>query len=81
MYTWKYNSETACVAILNKQKCLFSKMKDRKIKQVPFWCWYQWEWGGYREGVKKGKFGGNICLMYENGKMRLIETILRRGEK
>jgi hypothetical protein len=25
------------LAILNKQKCLFSKMKDRKVKTGPVW--------------------------------------------
>jgi hypothetical protein len=29
--------------------------------------------------VKEGKYGGNI--MYENGKMRPVETILRRGDQ
>jgi hypothetical protein len=24
IYTWKYQKETPCVAILNKQECLFS---------------------------------------------------------
>jgi hypothetical protein len=32
--------------ILNKQKCLFSKMESRKVKQVLSGCW-----GGYKERV------------------------------
>jgi hypothetical protein len=34
IHTWKCNNETPCIAILNKQKCLFSKKKDRKVEQV-----------------------------------------------
>jgi hypothetical protein len=36
---------------LNKQKCLFSKTENRKVKQVPSGGWYQWEEGGYKEKV------------------------------
>jgi hypothetical protein len=34
-----------------KQKCLFLKMEDGKIKQVLSWGWYQWEGAGYKEKV------------------------------
>jgi hypothetical protein len=37
------------MAILNKQKFLFSKMKYRNVKQVLSGGWYQWEEGGYKE--------------------------------
>jgi hypothetical protein len=33
---WKYHKETPYIAILNKQKCFFSKMENRKVKQVLF---------------------------------------------
>jgi hypothetical protein len=33
IYIWKYHSETPYIAILNKQKCLFSKM-EKAAKQV-----------------------------------------------
>jgi hypothetical protein len=33
-YTWKCHNETSCIAIFNKQKCLFSKMENKKVKQV-----------------------------------------------
>jgi hypothetical protein len=36
------------MAILNKQKCLFSKM-DKKVKQVLPVGWYQWEGEEYKE--------------------------------
>jgi hypothetical protein len=35
-------------------------MKDRKVKQVLFGGWYQWEGGGYKGRVKEGECGGNI---------------------
>jgi hypothetical protein len=38
--------------MLNKQKCLFSKAKDRKVKQVLPEAWYQWE-GGHRKGRRR----------------------------
>jgi hypothetical protein len=34
------SNETPCVAILNKQKYLFSKTKDKKVKEVLSGCWY-----------------------------------------
>jgi hypothetical protein len=33
---------------------------NRKIKQVLFGGWYQWEWGGYKESVKEAEFSGKI---------------------
>jgi hypothetical protein len=33
IYTWKDHNEILFIDILNKQKCLFSKIEDRKIKQ------------------------------------------------
>jgi hypothetical protein len=33
-YNTYVNNETPCIAILNKQRCLFSKMENRKVKQV-----------------------------------------------
>jgi hypothetical protein len=47
----KCHSETPCVATLNKGKCLFPKMKDRKVKQVPAGGWHQWEEEDIRKGV------------------------------
>jgi hypothetical protein len=38
------------VAILNKQKYLFSKMKDWKVKWVLSRGWYQWEGEDIRKG-------------------------------
>jgi hypothetical protein len=34
IYTWKCHNETSCIANLNKQKCLFSKMENRIAKQI-----------------------------------------------
>jgi hypothetical protein len=80
IYIWNCHNETPCTAILNKQKCLFSKMEDGKVKQVhPICGFIQWEGRGYKDRVQKSEYGGNI--MYENGKMRPVETILRIGEE
>jgi hypothetical protein len=44
----------AYIAILNKQKCLFSTIKGKEVKQVLCGDWYQWDRGGYKEKVKEG---------------------------
>jgi hypothetical protein len=54
--------------MLNKQKCLFSEMEDRKVKQVLSCGQYQWEGGGYKERVKEGEYVENIiysCMKME----------------
>jgi hypothetical protein len=43
--------ETPCRPILNRQKCLFSNMENRKIKQILPGGWYHWEGGGYKKRV------------------------------
>jgi MOSC domain-containing protein YiiM len=58
----------------------FSKMKEKKVKQVLFETWDQWEGEAHKERVKKGKYGENImysCIKMV--KMRPVETILRRS--
>jgi hypothetical protein len=50
LYTWKYHNETPCTAAFNKQKCLFSKTKDRKVKWVLSGGWHQ----GEKEDIEKG---------------------------
>jgi hypothetical protein len=35
----------------------------------------------YKEKVSEGEYGGILCLMYENGKMRPVETIPGMGEE
>jgi RNA binding exosome subunit len=68
-----------CIAILNKQKCLFSKRVDRKVKQVLSESCYQWERGEHKERVKQGEHGGNIMYTYTKmEKKRPVDTILRR---
>jgi hypothetical protein len=66
-----------CVDTLNKQKCLFvpsPKKEDRNINQVLSGGWCQ----GEGEDIRKGwKWWEYYVLMYENGKMRPVETILR----
>jgi hypothetical protein len=57
------------IAILYKQKCLFSKTRNRKVKKTVSGGWYQWEGGGYKERVKEGENSGNImysCMKRKN---------------
>jgi hypothetical protein len=55
-----------------KQKCLFSKMIDRKVKQVLSGGWSGRGRGGCKERAYiRWKY---YVLMYENGKMRPFET-------
>jgi hypothetical protein len=42
-------NEIPCVAILTKQKCLFSKTKNRKVRQDLSGGWYR----GRREDIRK----------------------------
>jgi hypothetical protein len=35
-------------------------MENRKVKQVPYRGWYQWEQGGYKERVKEAECSRNI---------------------
>jgi hypothetical protein len=53
-------------------------METRKVKQVQSGGLFQWEGGRDKESVKKAECSGNI--MYENGKMRPVET-MERGIK
>jgi hypothetical protein len=38
----------------------------------------KWEGGGYKERVQEVNMWKNYVLMYENGKMRPADTIVRR---
>jgi hypothetical protein len=42
--------------------------------------WNQWEWEGHK-GRRRANMVKTYVLMYENEKMRPVETILRRGEE
>jgi hypothetical protein len=63
-----------------KQKCLFSKTENRKVKQVLSGVWYQWEGEDIRKGCRRVNMVEYYVLMYENGKMRPVETIPGMGE-
>jgi hypothetical protein len=52
IYTWNCHNETPYFHMLNKQKCLFSKTKDRKVKQVLSEGWHQWEGEDIRKGLR-----------------------------
>jgi hypothetical protein len=69
IYIWKYHNETPCIAILNKQKCLFfPKTEGRKLKQ--FWSEGSVAvgGGGRKERVYEGECGGNIVYSCRKGK-------------
>jgi hypothetical protein len=42
--------------------------------------WHQQEGGGYKERVRRVNMVEYYVLMYENGKMRLVETIPGMGK-
>jgi hypothetical protein len=39
---------------LKQKKCLFSKMENRKVKQLLSGSRYQWKGGGYKEKGVRG---------------------------
>jgi hypothetical protein len=54
------SQRNSCIAVLNKQKCLFSKMENRKIKQFLSGGWHQWRQGRkIKEKGVGGEYGGN----------------------
>jgi hypothetical protein len=56
----------------------FSKMEDRKVKQVLSGGWYhQKEEEDIRKGCRRVNMVEYDVLMYENGKIRPAETIPR----
>jgi hypothetical protein len=59
-----------------KQKCLFSKAEDRKVKQVLTGGWHQWEGEDIRKGCRRVNMVEYYALVYENGQMRPAEAIL-----
>jgi hypothetical protein len=73
IYTWKCHKETLCVAILNRQECLFfffNRLENRRVL------------GGTRGRGDEGKGYGRmsmLCTRYVNGKMMPVETIPGTG--
>jgi hypothetical protein len=49
-WLWKCHNQTPHLAILNKQKCLFSKTEKRKVKQVMSGV----DTSGWGEDIRKG---------------------------
>jgi hypothetical protein len=79
IYTWKCHKETPCVAILNKQKCHFSKT-GQEGKTGPIWGWLHRGGEDVRKGCGRVNLVEYYALMYENGKMRPVETVPGMGE-
>jgi hypothetical protein len=55
-------------------------MEDRKVKQILPGSWHQWEGLDIRKVNKRVNMENYYILIYENGKVRPVETILR-GER
>jgi hypothetical protein len=51
----------SCVAILNKQICLFAKTEDRKEKQVLSGSWHQCEGEDIRKGCRRVNVMKILC--------------------
>jgi hypothetical protein len=57
-------------------------MKNRKAELSYLEGWHQRKRRGYKERVWEGEYGRTIMYsMYENGKMRPVESTWRSGEK
>jgi hypothetical protein len=63
-----------------KQKCLFSKAEDRKVKYVVSGAFYQWEWGGYEERCRRVNIVEILCTRVIMEKLYLLK-LLRMGEE
>jgi hypothetical protein len=50
-------------------------METRKVKQVLSWGWHQWEGENIRKGCRSVNMVEYYVLMYDNGKLRPVETI------
>jgi ferredoxin-like protein FixX len=79
IYTWKCHNETPCIDILNKQKCLSSKMKDRQIKQVlPSDC-NQWRVDNMRKGCRRVNMVEILCTHDGKWKNETFQIIPKMG--
>jgi hypothetical protein len=73
-------SQIPSIGILNKQECLFSKMEIRKVRRDLSGGWrHQWEGEDIRRGAGGWIWWKCYVLMYENGKMRPVETVPGMG--
>jgi hypothetical protein len=75
-------SQIKCIAILNKQKCLFFFFKNRTGRQNLSYLGIGTS--GRGEDIRKGCGRVNVVEYYVhihvNGKMRLVETVPGMGE-
>jgi hypothetical protein len=58
----------------------FSKTENRQAKQVLPGGWHQWEGENIRKGCRGVDMVEYYVLMYENGKMRHVETVPGMGK-
>jgi hypothetical protein len=61
IYTWKCHNEILCIDVLNKQKCLFSKVEDRNVNQVLSGGGFQWEGEDIRKGCRRVNMVEMLC--------------------
>jgi hypothetical protein len=71
------------IIILNKQKYLFSKTENRKVKQILSGGWHQQKGEDIRKGCRRVNMVEYYVLRNENGKMRPGKTIpgMGKGDK
>jgi hypothetical protein len=65
IHIWKCHSETPCITIINIQRCLFKKTKDRKVKQVLFGELVPMEGGQHKERVHDNGSTVYSCIKVE----------------
>jgi hypothetical protein len=54
--------------------------REQEGRTGPVWGgWHLWKWGGYKERVWEGEMVEYYVHMYENGKMRPVETFPGMG--
>jgi hypothetical protein len=78
-YTWKYHSETL-YSYLMQTKISFKKNGEQEGKTGPVWRLAPVGGGGYKERCRRVNMVEYYALMYENGKMRSVETIPGMGD-
>jgi hypothetical protein len=66
---------------LKQTKCLFSRTENRKVKQILSGGWHQWDGGKHKERCRRVNMVEYSVLMYENGKMRPVDTTPGMGER
>jgi hypothetical protein len=67
-YTWKCHNETPVIAILNTQKCICSKTKNRKVKQDLSGVGTSRRGEDIRKGYRRVNMVGILCTHVQKWK-------------